>query len=66
MGGILLLLVVLAYASAVDDHGAEKQAAFWGKPAPTEKERVERFERPEYVITPQNVQRFGVRFGGEK
>jgi len=66
MVAILLVALVFAYANAVDDHGTAKQAAFWGKPVPTDKEKAERFERPDYVITPQNLQRFGVRFGGEK
>jgi len=62
MGGILLLLIVLAYAGAVDEHGTQKQADFWGNKATSRAE----VERVDYVITPQNVQRFGYRFGSEK
>jgi len=60
MVGIVLLLVVLAYANAVDEHGSEKVGEFWRK-HPTPKEQV---MQADYVITPQNVTRFGYRFGG--
>jgi len=62
MAGILILLVVLAYAGAVDDHGTAKQSEFWGN-QPTAREQAERVD---YVLTPQSVQRFGYRFGGDK
>lgn len=59
MFGILLLLVVLGYANAVDDHGSSKVVQFWGD-RPTAREQL---LREDYIITPQTIQRFGYQFG---
>jgi len=61
MVAIVLLVLVLGYANAVDSDGADKQRAFWGQPAPREVVR-----EVDYTITPQSINRFGYRFGGDK
>jgi len=61
MVAILLIVLVLGYANAVDADGADRQRAFWGQP--TSREVVREVD---YVLTPQNVHRFGYRFGGDK
>jgi hypothetical protein len=58
---IVLLLIVLGYANAVDSHGSTKVEEFWGGHAARDE-----VLRADYVITPQTVQRFGVRLGGDR
>jgi len=62
MVGIVLLVLVLAYASAVDDHGNDKLREFWGG-HPTAREQV---FKADYLLTPTTVTRFGVKFGAER
>jgi hypothetical protein len=60
MVGVLLLLVVLAYAGAVDDHGSDRVQTFWGR---TDKAPREVVLEVDYSITPKSLHRFGHQFG---
>jgi len=61
MVAILLIVLVLGYANAVEVDGTEKQREFWRGPTAQEKQA-----QADYVLTPQSIQRFGYRFGGDK
>jgi len=60
MVGVLLLLVVLAYAGAVDDHGTQRVQGFWGQADKAPREVVREVD---YSITPKAIHRFGYQFG---
>jgi len=58
MVGILLVLVVLGYANAVDAHGSEKLAQFWRQPTPAQV-----VAEVDSTYPAQRVNRFGYQFG---